>query len=136
LPALGVPADRRVLSFDDAGLHEVFVRARCLVTDYSSMAFNAAYAGRPTVYFQFDRRRVLSGGHVGRAGYFDYERDGFGPVSTDVGGVISALENVLADRSGIPPPYSARIASTFPDRDGGCCARVVAAIEAMDQPRR
>jgi glycosyltransferase involved in cell wall biosynthesis len=134
LDLLGVPDGCRVLDFADPDLHEVFVRARCLVTDYSSMAFNAAYVERPTVYFQFDRQRVLSGGHVGRAGYFDYERDGFGPVAFDIDGVIAALGDVLAEDE-IPEPYRSRIADTFPFRDGRCCERVVAAMEEMDRPR-
>ena len=33
---------------------EHFARARVLVTDYSSVAFNAAYLDRPVVYYQFD----------------------------------------------------------------------------------
>lgn len=134
LDQLGVPDGCRVLSFADPDFHEVFVRARCLVTDYSSMAFNAAYVGRPTVYFQFDRQRVLGGGHVGRAGYFDYERNGFGPVAVDIDGVIAGLGQVLADHS-VPEPYGSRIADTFPFRDGRCCERVVAAMEEMSAPR-
>ena len=39
-----------------------------LVTDYSSIAFNAAYIERPVVYFQFDADRVLGGAHVGQPG--------------------------------------------------------------------
>jgi len=135
LDLLGAPRECRVLSFADADLHEVFVRARCLVTDYSSMAFNAAYVGRPTVYFQFDRQRVFAGGHVGRAGYFDYERHGFGPVATDLDGVIAALGDVLAQDGEVPEPYKTRIATTFPFRDGRCCERVVAAMEELGRPR-
>ena len=81
LGQLDLPAHVKALTFAGTDVQELFARSRLLVTDYSSVAFNAAYIDRPTVYFQFDRERVLSGGHVGRAGYFDYERDGFGPVA-------------------------------------------------------
>ena len=86
------PADRAAVA-GSAALHrearlrgqnvqEIFASARVVVTDYSSMAFNAAYIDRPLVYFQFDPDTMFGGGHVGRQGYFEYERDGFGPVVT------------------------------------------------------
>ena len=40
-----------------------------MVTDYSSMSFNAAYLDEPVVYFQFDAERVAGGAHVGQPGY-------------------------------------------------------------------
>ena len=70
---------RAALSYDGADVQEYFARARVLVTDYSSVAFNAAYLERPVVYFQFDADEVLAGGHVGRAGYFDYDATGSVP---------------------------------------------------------
>ena len=112
----------------------LYARLGLLVTDYSSVAFNAAYLDRPTVYYQFDRDALLAGGHVGRPGYFDYERDGFGPVTVDHEAAVSAI--VAAIRHGATPeqPYADRITATFPDRDGRACERVVAAIEELSRP--
>jgi glycosyltransferase involved in cell wall biosynthesis len=122
------------LSFDGTDVQEYFARAAVLVTDYSSMAFNTAYMDRPVVYFQFDAERVAAGGHVGRAGYFEYARDGFGPVVDRVEDAVAAVEQVAADGYVASPVYQARIDATFPQRDGQCCARVTAAIEALDRP--
>ncbi|TQJ48849.1 glycosyltransferase [Phycicoccus sp. SLBN-51] len=121
------------LSFEGADVQEYFARAAVMVTDYSSMAFNAAYIDRPVVYLQFDRDRVLNGGHVGRAGYFDYYEHGFGPVLEGGDDVVKAVNEILDNGRQPLPMYADRIAGTFPDRDGNCCERVVTAIEALDR---
>jgi glycosyltransferase involved in cell wall biosynthesis len=123
------------LTFDDNDVQRLFARAAVLVTDYSSMAFNTAYVERPVVYFQFDRDRVLGGEHVGSQGYFDYERDGYGPVVLDVDKAVDSVVDALA-RGRVPAPeYLERIEEAFPLRDGRCCERVVEAVLASARPR-
>jgi glycosyltransferase involved in cell wall biosynthesis len=129
LPHLDLPGHVQKLSYD-GDVQELFARARVLVTDFSSVAFNAAYLDRPVVYFQFDEDVVLGGGHVGRRGYFDYRRDGFGPVTVTPEDAVQATTDALAHGPAPAAPYADRIAATFPDRDGQCCARVVDAIRA------
>jgi len=129
-----VPAHVQRLGFVDTDVRRLFARAALLVTDYSSMAFNAAYLDRPVVYYQFDRDRVSSGDHVGRTGYFDYERDGFGPVTTTHEELVAAVVAALERGPEPAPAYAARITDTFPLRDGQCCARVTRAIRDLDRP--
>jgi glycosyltransferase involved in cell wall biosynthesis len=123
-----LPAWVRPLSFDDNDVQELFARSAVLVTDYSSMAFNSAYLDRPVVYFQFDRDRVLGGEHVGSKGYFDYERDGYGPVVLDADAAVDATVDAL--EKGLAPDYQQRIDAAFPQRDGRCCERVTEAVIA------
>ncbi|MGY2873001.1 glycosyltransferase involved in cell wall biosynthesis [Marmoricola sp. URHA0025 HA25] len=132
LGQLDLPSWVRPLSFGDNDVQELFARSAVLVTDYSSMAFNSAYLDRPVVYFQFDRDRMLGGEHVGSKGYFDYERDGYGPVVTDPDGAVEAT--VAALEKGLTPEYAQRIADAFPQRDGRCCERVTAAVLASTRP--
>ncbi len=134
LPTLDLPAHVEALTFEGAGAQRLFASAATLVTDYSSMAFNAAYVDRPVVYFQFDRELVAAGGHLGRAGYFDYERDGFGPVTRTVEETVAAVRADVERGRTPAPEYLQRIASTFVLRDGRCCERVTAAIEALSLP--
>ena len=84
LGELDLPAHVEALAFAGTDVQALYGQCALLVTDYSSVAFNTAYLDRPAVYFQFDREEMLRGAHVGRQGYFDYERDGFGPVARDV----------------------------------------------------
>ncbi len=125
---LELPEHVVVLGFEGQDVRATFARARVLVTDYSSMAFDVAYIDRPVVYFQFDRDRVLSGGHVGRRGYFDYERDGYGPVATSLEEVLPAIVETVEFGPSPRPEYLARIQHAFPRRDGGCTERVFRAI--------
>jgi hypothetical protein len=134
LDRLELPGHVEPLRFAGTDVQALYARMALLVTDYSSVAFNAAYLDRPSVYYQFDRDRVLAGGHVGRRGYFEYERDGFGPVAVGHDDAVAAV--VAAIAGGVQPaePYAGRIAATFPGRDGECCRRVVAAIEELSRP--
>jgi CDP-glycerol glycerophosphotransferase (TagB/SpsB family) len=122
------------LRFTGQDVRSHFARAAALTTDYSSMAFNAAYLERPVTYFQFDAEAMFGGGHVGRGGYFDYERDGLGPVSHDLESAIDDLIEVLEHGRDPHPFYLERIRSTFQQRDGRACERVTAAIEALGRP--
>jgi glycosyltransferase involved in cell wall biosynthesis len=134
LDRLELPSHVDRLSFAGVDVQGLYARCALLVTDYSSVAFNVAYIDRPVLYFQFDRDAMLGGLHVGRAGYFDYERDGFGPVVTDL---RAAAEGIVAaiERGPEPmPKYQRRIDATFPIRDGQACARVVATVEELSRP--
>jgi len=118
------------LTYDGGQIQKTFARTHVLVTDYSSTAFNAAYLGRPVLYFQFDAELVHNGAHQGRPGYFSYDADGFGPVAT----TLHEAENELIElvRAGtVPEPYSSRLEAAFPYRDGRASERVVRAIKAL-----
>lgn len=130
VPGLDLPPHVEKLTYDVPDVQRHFARAAVLVTDYSSIAFNAAYIERPVVYFQFDADRVLGGAHVGKRGYFSYERDGFGPVSTTLAEAERAISDTVRAGRSPAPLYQQRIDDTFPDRDGRCCRRVTDAIIA------
>jgi CDP-glycerol glycerophosphotransferase (TagB/SpsB family) len=129
-----LPPHVEALSFADTDVQDLYARCALLVTDYSSVVFNTAYIDRPAVYFQFDRWEVLAGAHVGRRGYFDYERDGFGPVTVALAEAEQAVVRSIQHGPRPTPEYQARIDSTFPVRDGGACGRVIEAMEARSRP--
>ncbi len=131
LAELPLPSNVRAVTFSGEDVQDLIAHAAVLVTDFSSMVFNAAYIDRPSVYFQFDGDRVLNGAHVGRRGYFDYRRDGFGPVTETVEDAVHAVRETVEHGREPGEPFRSRIAATFPERDGRCCERVVNAIEAL-----
>jgi len=126
-----LPPQIEIHSIESEDVQQLFARTGLLVTDYSSMAFNSGFLGRGCVYFQFDEDRFNSGEHTARAGYFDYRRDGFGPVATDLEGALDAIEGALAFAPGAAPEYSARMNKTFTLRDDKACERLVAEIERL-----
>ncbi|WP_177191332.1 bifunctional glycosyltransferase/CDP-glycerol:glycerophosphate glycerophosphotransferase [Flavimobilis marinus] len=136
LDAMRLPAHVKLIRYVGTDIARTFARAGVLVTDYSSVAFNAAYMDRPVVYFQFDAKAFFAGAHVGRGGYFEYERDGFGPVRADLEGALSAIDEVTLAGRRAASPYAERIAAAFPTRDGRSSERVVAAMKKLRSPRR
>jgi CDP-glycerol glycerophosphotransferase (TagB/SpsB family) len=70
----------------DAGgsIQDILAGTTLLITGYSSTAMEIALLHRPVLYFQFGRESFFTQDHSYRKGYFDYERDGFGPVLTTV----------------------------------------------------
>lgn len=134
LTELAVPADVRVARYDHDDVQQLLAEAALVVTDYSSVAFDAALIRRPVVYHQFDAQEMFAGQNLPRRGSFSYVHDGFGPVCGTLDETLAAVEDVLA-RAGRPAPqYLARIAATFEFQDEGSCARVVEAIERSTRP--
>ena len=109
-------------------------RAALLLTDYRPLAFDAAFIGRPVVYYQFDAAERGIGALRGRAASYDYGRDGFGPVVTEEAAVVAAVEAALAAGPGMAAPYDSRAAAAFPERDGQAWRRVVEAVHRRSHP--
>ena len=118
-----------VRSYADADVRDMIVHARLLITDYSSIAFNAAYIRTPVMYYQFDRDRYFLG-HTERPGYFDYERDGFGPVTTEPDDAAITAASIIS--AGMDRHFAERSDRAFPVRDGRNRQRV---YEAMLEAR-
>ncbi len=105
---------------------QVFSESSIFVTDSSSAAFDFAYLGKPLVYFQFDGLTQYG------AGWFDYERDGLGPVARTVEETIETIEHYLDCDCKLDGLYAARINSFFAYRDKGNCARLLDATLPED----
>jgi GT2 family glycosyltransferase len=132
LDRLPIPDGVEILRYEGTDIQALLARCRVMVTDFSSQAFNAGFLGRPVVYFQFDADSFFNGAGASRPGYFDYARDGFGPVVATPAEAADAVAQLL--REG-PGPYTARMDACFADvRDGRCCERTIAAIEDLDRP--
>ena len=134
LPGLELPPHVRVATYAQADVQEMIADAALMITDYSSVAFDAAIARRPLAYFQFDRAEFLGGGHIGRPGYFDYRSHGYGPVAATADEIIDFAESLAGRGYAVPDVYAQRTQSAFGDPDTKACARVTRAIEAVGRP--
>ena len=94
--------------------------------------FEIAYLEKPVVYYQFDEKAFYGGGHTTQKGYFEYDRDGFGPICRDPESVINELEKILLAGCSASEPYIGRMRDFFPYRDGKCCERVFKLISGPD----
>lgn len=134
LDAFTLPEGSRMANYDDDDVQELLAEAALVVTDYSSIAFDAALIRRPVVYFQFDASQVFSGNHVTRRGYFSYAEDGFGPVAETVEQCVDHVVNLLATPGQLQSPYAERVEKTFTVPVGQSCRRVTEFIESLSQP--
>jgi glycosyltransferase involved in cell wall biosynthesis/CDP-glycerol glycerophosphotransferase (TagB/SpsB family) len=129
-----LPSHISMHRFGDIDVQRMLVSGGALVTDYSSLAFEMAYLERPVVYFQFDRDTFFNGGHAYRRGTWDYEKDGFGPVTLDPEAAITAIADVMQHDGEAEPVYAKRMVDTFPFRDGECSRRTYEAIRDITRP--
>ncbi|MDU0347376.1 CDP-glycerol glycerophosphotransferase family protein [Actinomyces sp. MRS3W] len=105
--------------------------ASALLTDYSSLIFDAAYLGIPVAYFRFDEPELLAGGHSWRPGYFDYETMGLGPCLYDAPAVEDWVIGLASSSFTTPELYRHRIVDTFVYWDDRNCERIFDAISGL-----
>ncbi|MCD8199910.1 MAG: bifunctional glycosyltransferase family 2 protein/CDP-glycerol:glycerophosphate glycerophosphotransferase [Coriobacteriaceae bacterium] len=118
----------------DASIQDYFSRASVCITDYSSTIFDVAFLGKPCLYYQFDKDSFYAGSHSYIQGYFDYEKDGFGPIAETEDALLDELEQIAERGFVSAEEYTGRMDETFIFRDGRCCERVYEAIKGLDRP--
>lgn len=116
----------------NASLQDLFANSSMMITDYSSVAFEMGYLKKPVIYYQFDKEEFFKNQWM--KGYFDYKRDGFGPVVTTQEELLIELEILVKNNCQVGEPYRSNIENTFAFRDGKCCERIYQAIVELDKP--
>jgi CDP-glycerol glycerophosphotransferase (TagB/SpsB family) len=117
----------------DPILHKLFRRAKIMITDYSSVFFEMAILKKAILYYQFDFDYMYGGNHSSLLGYFDFERDGFGPVSYREDELLLNLENILKNNGEPFKKYLERMEKSLPFRDGKNRERILREIEKLDK---
>ncbi len=100
-----------------------FERNRLLITDYSSVAFDFGYLRKPVIYTQFDKKEFFQS-HAYTEGYFDYERDGFGPVCQTLEETVEEIIRVIKSNFALSPKYRQKINNFFEFEDDKNCERI------------
>ena len=102
----------KILSMEN-DIQKYLSECSLMITDYSSVAFDFAYLGKPVIYYQFDMADYRKKQHG--EGYFKYEHDGFGPV---VGNQNDLLEQVqIFFNVGFDEEYAKRASIFFSLKD-------------------
>ena len=116
----------RVLRWQDADITALIREAGTLVTDFSSVYMDFAYMKKPILYYQFDTEEYRRG-HL-PAGYFDYQRDGFGPVCETREDLLAELEKVFCSGCAMEQTYRERVDRFYVLHDTNNCERTYRAI--------
>lgn len=127
LKDFNIPSYIKIANHNES-LQELFCNSSLMITDYSSVAFEMAYLNKPVIYYQFDREDFFNS-HTLQKGYFDYEKDGFGPIVEDEESLLKELENLLQNDCNLFGIYKDNIDSTFAFKDGKCCERIYKVIK-------
>ncbi|MBS7813774.1 CDP-glycerol glycerophosphotransferase family protein [Roseococcus pinisoli] len=114
-----------IVSVDD--IQSLLTQCAFLVTDYSSIAFDAVFAGRPVYFYTFDAEE------------FRFKQDAFIDVDNDLPGFRSNLPDAIVDdikrnwknRGRIHSKYSGKIELFFDHVDDRNCLRIEKAIESL-----
>ena len=131
LPAFALASHVEVLTKADIGIQALFARSAIMVTDYSSVAFEMAYLRRPVIYYHFDFVDFYGGDHNWRQGYYDYAKDGFGPIACDLEQIIGQLLIFMQNRENFSNAYLPRMIKALPERDGKACQRLFERIMGL-----
>ena len=118
-----------VKKWNEVDVPALLKTAAALVTDFSSVYMDFAFMKKPVVYYQFDRETYRKG-HL-PTGYFDYARDGFGPIAETVPDAVKALLKVTERGMRLAPEYEARVDRFFPLRDANASERTTEAIKEL-----
>ena len=107
------------LSYD---IQEILKSTSLLITDFSSVFMDYAYMRKPIVYFQFDKEEYRNSGY--REGYFQYERDGFGPVTQNIEETVEKIENYITNDYKVEDTYLLKMKDFFELYDDKNCERI------------
>ena len=101
-------------------IQKALKEAAIMITDYSSVYMDFAYMEKPIIYYQFDydiyRKKQL------QQGYFDYKKNGFGPVCYDDIQLCDELIKII--NNGLNVKYKKRMKDFFEIKDKKNCERI------------
>lgn len=128
-----IPSYIEINKNTNQSIQDMFKSCAMMITDYSSVAFEIGYLGKPVLYYQFDEDTFWSQQSY-QKGYYDYRKDGFGSVCVEQNELLEELEKVLSVNCENIPGLQQLVDSTFSTRDGRNCQRTLEAILDLDKP--
>lgn len=118
-----------VVPFNKFDLQKLIYKSKVFITDFSSLAFDFGYMSRPVIYFQYDEEEYFKGHYI--KGYFDYRRDGFGPVCNTFDEFIDSFRDTLTSLPIIKEKYRENKKRFFPIFDNQNSERIFNTIRRI-----
>lgn len=97
-PALPAAGRVRLVRFGEEPLNEIMMRARMLITDYSSVCWDMYYQKKPVLFYQFD----LDQYNEVHGSYIDMRTELFGRRTEQPGELLPMLEEIIRDGFRVP----------------------------------
>lgn len=116
----------KILSFENLDLQQLIYESKVFITDFSSLAFDFAFLNRPVIYYQYDEQEYFANHYI--KGYFDYRKDGFGPVCDTIQIVTQKIKEYTRLNGSIEQQYLKNGERFFVLRDNNNCYRIYNSI--------
>lgn len=78
---------------DTTSINELISESRLLISDYSSVAWDFFYLGKPVLLYQFDIEEYLKN----RGSYIDLNQNSIGQVVTEENELVNKIEQIISD---------------------------------------
>ena len=124
------PSERVIpASWREYDVQDLLMRCSMLITDYSSVFFDAGYMEKPVIYYQFDPEEFRKFHY--QEGYFSYEKHGFGPVVRTEEALAEAVAECAGNGFRMREEYLDRVKAFYPVRDERNCERTYQILRRM-----
>lgn len=100
----------------NCNFQKILLKSSLLITDYSNVFFDFGYLKKPVIYTHFDYNEYRNN-HF-QKGYFDYEKNGFGPICKDIQCTIKEIIFSIKKHCLLGKKYIKRINKFFKYSDG------------------
>ena len=116
----------KIIDPTSTDIRDLILCSDLFITDRSSLAFDFAYMLKPVIYVDFDSKELEL--YHYKPGYFEYIRDGFGPVHRDPNCVVSYILELAENNGKMEATYISRAKNFFPIQDKNNSERTYNAI--------
>ena len=120
-----------ICNYEKYDLQGLIQQSDCLITDYSSIAFDFAYMKKPILYYQYDADAFYKEHYI--KGYFDYEKGGFGHICLNEGDLINQLSELCKREFKNDQLFLKRIELFYSIYDNKNCERIFKSITDKQQ---
>ncbi|HMR38159.1 MAG TPA: CDP-glycerol glycerophosphotransferase family protein [Candidatus Saccharibacteria bacterium] len=115
----------------DTDYRRIFSQSSLVITDYSSIFWDVSYMYKPVVFYQFDQEKFFAK-HYKKSEYFNYEKDGTGPVLTEHDTLIGFIIDQINSGFELHKKYKKRIDKMFLHHDKYNSKRLVEALKKRE----
>ena len=97
--------------YKNCNFQNLLLESSLLITDYSDIFFEFAYIKKPIIYTHFDYEEYRLNHYD--AGYFDYNKNGFGPICKDINCTVNEISFEIENDFILRKKYLNRIKRFF-----------------------